>query len=94
MIINVSLLNRNFMIVVILLRNIRVDNQIINVVKVMTRLIFNRKTSDTVDIRFDAGNDSRESRERMINPKGGMLIAKYLVAVDLDRKKVHVKHCF
>ena len=78
----------------ILLRNIRVDNQIINVVKVMTRLIFNRKTSDTVGIRFNAGNDSRESRARIINPKGGMLIAKYLIAVDLDRKKFHVEHCF
>ena len=63
-ILNVSLLNRKFTTAVILLRSTRIENQLITVVKVMTRLMFIRKVSNMIGTRINAGNDSRDSSTR------------------------------
>ena len=66
MILNFTLLNRNFTRVVILLRNIRIENQISIVVSVMTILMAIRKASNTIWTRFKTGDESRDSSVRMM----------------------------
>ena len=56
----------NFTAAVILLRNIRIHNQIITVVKAMTRLMAFRKASNTKCTRFNTENKSRDSSVRMM----------------------------
>ena len=62
---SVALLNRNFTTAEILLRNIRIKNQIITVVKMMTKLMFVRKASNTIYTRFNTGSESKDSSARM-----------------------------
>ena len=66
MIINVTLLNRKFTTAEILLRNKRIQYQIIAVVKIMARLVFIRNASNTIGTQFNAGGESRDSSARMI----------------------------
>ena len=66
MILNVTLLNRNFTTAEILLRNKRMQYQIITMVKIMTRLISIRKASNTIGTRFNAGNEIRDSSVRVM----------------------------
>ena len=63
---NVSLLNKNFTKAVSFLINIRVKNQVITVVKVMTRFMFIIKASNTIDNRFNIGNEIRERSARIM----------------------------
>ena len=63
---NVTLLNRKFTTTEILLRNKRIKYQIITVVKIMTRLMSIRKASNTIDTRFNAGNERRNRSTRMM----------------------------
>ena len=65
MMLSVALLNRNFTTAEILLRNIRIKNQIITVVKMMTKLMFFRKASNTICTRFNTGSESKDSSARM-----------------------------
>lgn len=67
MILNVTLLNRNFTTAEILLRNKRMQYQIISMVKIMTRLISIRKSSNTtICTRFNVGNEIKDSSVRVM----------------------------
>ena len=54
------------MIAVIILRNMRAKNQIITVVKVMTRLMSVRKSSNTICTRLNVETEIRESSAKMM----------------------------
>ena len=61
-----TLLNKKFATAAILSRNIQIKNKIITVLKIMTRLMFTRKSSDTIGARFNEVNESRDSSTRIM----------------------------
>ena len=74
MILDCTLLNKNITTVVIILRNIRIKNQIITAVKVIARLTFIKKVSNMLCTRFNVGNECRNSSKRMMKLMKTMII--------------------